>query len=115
MKNYKYSQQYVHMQFFGEQAFNFSPCNVFLKIRQMYTWTKQKIRNNSPRFQAEKLKQSVVKEKANFEQARSLFKKFLTLKYLINEQPIHCCMTFCRLPPPLTFSCNKKMPLIETY
>ena len=59
-ENYKNSQPGVHMQFFGVQAFYFFPCNVLLKIRQMYTWTKQKIRDNSPRLQAEKLKQSDV-------------------------------------------------------
>ena len=78
-ENYKNSQRGVHMQFFGVQAFNFLPCNVLLKIRQIYTWTKQKIRNNSPRLQAEKLKQSVVKEKAKFVQANLYLRNFSLL------------------------------------
>ena len=79
MKIYKNSQPGVHMQFFGVQAFNFLPCNVLLKICQMYTCTKQKIRNNSPRLQAEMLKQSVVKEKAKFVQANLYLRNFSLL------------------------------------
>ena len=84
----------------------FYPVTFFFKIRQIYTWTKQK--NNSPRFQAEKLKQSVVKEKAKFVQAKLYLRNSSLSTTQQTSSPVYCWIIFCRRPAALTFSCKKQ-------